>query len=153
MKRIVLFLLAFVTAASLSAPGHADDRTIYIRHDRGGDVGLYQIKAQVARELKLNVVIDGLCASACTLLVGLPKAQVCATGRARLHFHRARLARPMKNGRALLRRTNADILSSYPAGIRRWITRHGGLGDRMLKMEPADVARYLPPCPPAPMLF
>lgn len=145
-------MLAALAAVMVSSPGSGNDRTLYIRDDRGGDVGLYRVKAQVARELDLKVVIDGVCASACTLLAGLPASQVCATDRARLHFHRARLARPMKNGSAMLRRANAEILDSYPPGIRRWIGQRGGLADRILKMPPAEVARFLPPCPPAPPL-
>lgn len=138
--------------AGLTLPGTAADRTIHIRYDKGGDLRLYQIKAQVARELNLNVVIDGLCASACTVLIHLPRSQVCATGRAELHFHSARLAKPVNNGKALLRRANLELMHGYPSGIRNWIRRRGGLTDRLLKMKPADVRRYIRKCPAADLL-
>lgn len=151
-SRIATVIVALVLITALPGPSYGDDRTIHIRHDPGGDVGLYQVKAAVAKELKLNVVIDGVCASACTLLIGLPNSQVCVTGRARLHFHRARLARPMKAGHALVKKVNAEIFDSYPAGIRNWITKRGGLTDRMLKMRPAEVATFFQPCVSEPLI-
>lgn len=150
MGKAAAFILALALPAMLttvpSGRAHAGARTIHIRHDTGGDVALYRIKAQVARDLGIRVVIDGLCASACTLLTGVPHDQVCVTGRARLHFHRARLARPLEHGEALLRTVNDEMMDSYPPGIRDWIMRHGGLTERMLEMPPAEVARHFRPC-------
>ena len=142
------FMFATLVLASILAPkaGFADDRTIYISHDPGGDLGLYQVKAQVARELNLKVVIDGVCASACTLLIGLPSSQVCVTARARLHFHKARLKRPVANGRRLLRKANHMMLAAYPAGVQNWIARKGGLTNRMLKMESSEVLQFFRRC-------
>ncbi len=142
------FMIATVMMATMLMPGTgaADDRTIYVRYDPGGDLGLYQVKAQVAKELKLNVVIDGVCASACTLLINLPNSQLCVTERARLHFHRARLQKPIRNGRKILRDANRMMLASYPAGVRQWIAQRGGLTDRMLKMDSADVSRFFRRC-------
>ncbi len=137
-------IAAFV--ACLAVPAAASNNTIHIRHDTGGDLRLYQIKAQVAREMKLRVVIDGLCASACTVLVQLPRAQVCATPRARLGFHRAALVRPVTNGHALVHRANYRLIQSYPAGIRRWIDQRGGLTRRVLMMGSHDVQRFIRPC-------
>lgn len=133
-------------AILLPASAGADDRTIYISHDAGGDLGLYQVKAKVARELNLKVVIDGVCASACTMLIGLPSSQVCATDRARLHFHKARLAKTVANGRRVLSEANRMMLASYPSGVRRWIESHGGLTNRMLRMGSADVLRFMRRC-------
>ena len=142
------FMLAALVSASILSPkpSLADDRTIYISHDPGGDLGLYQVKAQVAREMNLKVVIDGVCASACTLLIGLPSSQVCVTDRARLHFHKARLKRQIANGRNILRKANHMMLASYPAGVQNWIQRNGGLTDRMLRMDSADVLRFFRRC-------
>ena len=139
-----LFVAAIMASLAASAP--AAERTIHIRHDTGGDLRLYQIKARVARELNLNVVIDGLCASACTVLIQLPRAQICATRRAELRFHRVRLAKPVRNGAALLRHANQELMRSYPPGIRNWINRRGGLTDRSLRMKPTEVARYIRTC-------
>jgi len=151
LGKAAAFILALALPAMLTAippeKAHAGARTIHIRHDTGGDVALYRIKAQVATDLGIRVVIDGLCASACTLLTGVPHDQVCVTGRARLHFHRARLARPLEHGVALLRTVNDEMMDSYPPGIRDWIRRHGGLTERMLEMPPAEVARHFRPCP------
>lgn len=152
MLRCVLSILIFLTALPAAAgPGYGNGRTIHIRHDTGGDLGLYMVKVAVVKELGLNVVIDGVCASACTLLTAVPPSQICVTRRARLHFHRARLARPVRGGAALVRTANEDMLNTYPAGIRAWIGRHGGLTDRMLRMGPQDVATFLPLCDSRPV--
>ncbi len=142
------FILPAMLAASILAPAasFAEDRTIYVRHDPGGDLGLYQVKAQVVRELNLKVVIDGVCASACTMLIGVPSTQVCVTKRAKLRFHRARLKKHVPNGRAILREANRMMLASYPAGVRNWIQQRGGLTDKMLTMESADVMRLFHKC-------
>ena len=147
VKRFVIWLATVGFAVSLAAPVVAENRTIHIRHDKGGDLVFYQIKAQVARDLKLNVVIDGLCASACTVLLHLPRSQVCATHRAELQFHRARLVRTVENGNSLLRKANSDMLNGYPPTIRNWIAKRGGLTDRLLKMKPAEVTRHIRTCP------
>ena len=137
-----------VVVVVLMAPGAsmADDQAIYVSHDPGGDLGFYKVKAQVARELKLKFAIDGLCASACTLLIGLPPSQVCVTGRARLYFHRARLKRRVANGRRLLWEANRMMFASYPVSVQNWIDQRGGLTDRMLRMGPADVLLFFRRC-------
>lgn len=143
LGRTAAFIIAL---AVLPALAQAGGRVIHIRHDTGGDVALYTIKAQVATDLGIKVMIDGLCASACTLLTSVPHEQICVTARARLHFHKARLAKPLERGATLLRQVNDEMLASYPPGIRKWIERHGGLSDRMLRMGPSEVARHFRPC-------
>lgn len=144
--RAAALTIALAVLALFQGQADAGGRVIHIRHDSGGDVALYRIKAKVATELGIRIVIDGLCASACTLLTGVPYGQVCVTDRARLHFHKARLAKPHERGETLLRVVNDEIFDSYPPGIRDWITRHGGLSDRMLRMGPSEVARHFQPC-------
>ena len=145
-------LLAIVISVCLIAVATASDETIYIRHDKGGDLAIYKIKAIVARELNLKIVIDGICASACTVLIGLPRDQVCATERAELQFHSARLARPRSDGQALVQRANINLMKSYPPGIRNWINRQGGLTNQLLKMKPREVLRFIRPCAEAPLV-
>lgn len=146
LARIFLSAVIFSTGIVADTSGYANDRTIHITHDSGGDLVLYEIKVQVARELKLKVIIDGVCASACTLFAGLPPSQICVTRRAQFHFHKAKLRKPIRNGRELLQKANRTMLASYSAGVRQWIKEHGGLSDTMLRMQPREVARYFRSC-------
>ena len=60
-----------------------------IAHDHGGVLSVYAAKLTACLLAKCHVVIAGLCASACTLALGLPPSEVCATPDAVLAFHTA----------------------------------------------------------------
>ena len=61
-----------------------------IAEDRGGQIGQYLQSFAMLRSSGENVVIDGNCLSACTLVLGLiPRSRICATPRARFGFHAA----------------------------------------------------------------
>src|ERR1700728_5268464 len=63
---------------------------VRISGDPGGEVSSYLQKYQEIRDSGQNVVIDGPCLSACTLLTGLiPRDRICVTPRAMLGFHAA----------------------------------------------------------------
>jgi hypothetical protein len=67
-------------------PSHA---AVRIADDRGGQIGRYT-KFQRLRLSGKSVVIDGLCASACTIVLGaVPHNKICVTSRAALGFHAA----------------------------------------------------------------
>ena len=87
--------------------GMATERQVVVQRDLGGDVGLYEIKVEVFRKLGFRVVIDGTCASACTLYTTLPPGQVCATDRAALKFHRFRMAKRSRNAAHVEQRETA----------------------------------------------
>ena len=62
--------------------------TVRIYDDRGGQIGEYLAKFQALRVSGEQVVIDGTCASACTMLLGtIPRNRICVTPRAVLEFH------------------------------------------------------------------
>jgi hypothetical protein len=62
-----------------------------ITFDPGGRLIEYIEKYYQWRSLEASVVIDGMCISACTLIVGILKPEkVCVTENARLAFHSAR---------------------------------------------------------------
>src|SRR5262249_25491842 len=55
------------------------------RDDFGGVLKSYDAKYRAIAERGENVVIDGDCASACTIILGIvPRTNVCVTARARL---------------------------------------------------------------------
>lgn len=119
---IVLLLAGFASA----------DAAIRIADDRGGRIGTYLDRFEALSRSGETVVIDGLCASACTLVLGtVAHDRICVTPRARLGFHAAWDMGP--RGRPV---TNIEatrlLLATYPAPVRRWIAQRGGLKRQMI---------------------
>ena len=89
--------------------------------------------------------IDGTCASACTLLLGvIPHNRICVTPRAVLAFHAAwdlslRGAQTNEPGTKYL-------WSHYPTHVRRWIARHGGLRSQTIYLGGRVLAALFPSC-------
>ncbi len=78
---------SLVLLLALTVPASADLR---ITRDLGGYVDQYKTKYARVRDASERVVIDGICNSACTLLLGMvPLSRVCVTPRASLGFHQA----------------------------------------------------------------
>jgi hypothetical protein len=64
--------------------------TVRISDDAGGEIGDYVAKYRALRSSGETVIIDGICASACTMLLGtIPRNRICVTPRAPLAFHSA----------------------------------------------------------------
>ena len=106
-----------------------------IAEDRGGQIGQYLQTFGAVRSSGERVVIDGNCLSACTLVLGLiPNDRICATHRARFGFHAAWM--PDENGRPVTSTMGTRALwNIYPASVRHWISRHGGLSRKMIFMQ------------------
>jgi hypothetical protein len=65
--------------------------TVRIANDTGGQIGPYLAKYRALKASGERVEIDGTCASACTMLLGIvPRNRICVTPRASLVFHSAR---------------------------------------------------------------
>ena len=103
--------------------------------DRGGNIGQYWTRYMAVRDSGEQVVIDGTCSSACTMVLGIvPTDRICVTQNAVLGFHAA--WRPGFLGLKVINSPATRTLwSFYPASIRRWITRNGGLGSAMLYLS------------------
>src|SRR6266511_3777444 len=70
-----------------ASPAVADYR---VTRDFGGEVESYKAKYQRIRDKGERVIIDGICNSACTLVLGIvPLNRICVTPRASLGFHQA----------------------------------------------------------------
>jgi len=133
-------------AAMLALGVTSASATMRIAEDRGGQIGHYlQTFAQV-RSSGERVIIDGNCLSACTLVLGLvPRARVCATPRARFGFHAAWM--PDSNGRPVTSPMGTQALwNIYPAHVRRWISRHGGLSRKMIYLQGRDLDGIVASC-------
>jgi hypothetical protein len=123
MKYVTGFLAAAVLILTVSEASSA----IRIANDRGGQIGPYVLKYQRLASSGESVIIDGLCASACTIVLGeLPPNRICVTSRATLGFHAA--WNYGSNGRTFTDpEATLMLYSTYPAPVRRWIARRGGL--------------------------
>jgi hypothetical protein len=110
-----------------------------ITDDRGGNIGAYWFRFNAVRDSNEQVIIDGTCSSACTLVLGIvPARRICVTNNAMFGFHAAWrpgfLGLPVINAPA-----TRTLLSFYPPAIRQWIARNGGLTDKMLYLSGRDL--------------
>lgn len=133
-------------AALLSAGAGSASATMRIAEDRGGQIGQYLQAFSMLRSTGEHVVIDGNCLSACTLVLGMiPRNHMCVTPRARFGFHAAWM--PDHNGQPVTSSNGTRALwNIYPASVRRWIARHGGLSRRMIYLQGRDLAAIVPSC-------
>jgi hypothetical protein len=92
------------------------------------------------------VIVDGPCLSACTVLLGtIPKDRICVTGRAAFGFHAAWV--PAGRGRQAPSALGDRMLwANYPAPVREWITRHGGLSKRIIYLRGRELTSLYPAC-------
>jgi hypothetical protein len=93
-----------------------------------------------------RVVIDGPCLSACTLVLStVPNERICVTRRAILGFHAARSID--RRGRLCAEPEASElVLETYPAPVRSWIRRRGGLTSRLLLLRGRELAAIYPSC-------
>jgi hypothetical protein len=117
-----------------------------ISEDRGGQIGQYMRTFGMVRSTGEQVIIDGNCLSACTMVLGLvPRDRICATNRARLGFHAAWM--PDAAGRPITSPMGTQALwEVYPASVRSWISRNGGLSRKMIFLQGHALASIVPMC-------
>ena len=120
---------------------------VRIQHDLGGQIGDYLKKYAAVRHSGERVVVDGRCASACTLALGvIPHDRICVTDNAVLAFHAA--WEPLEDGRTVTHRAGTALLMSiYPPTIRAWIKHHGGLSRDTILLQGRELAALYPRCP------
>ncbi len=148
--RVPVLFTAAVAATLISSP--AAQATIRITGDPGGLIAEYTQRFLQARASGEPVVIDGACLSACTLAIAmLPRQQVCMTPRAVLGFHAAWRPTP-DGGKATSSMATQAMWDLYPADVRGWITRHGGLTPRMIFLRGRELAAMVPSCGGGPVL-
>jgi hypothetical protein len=141
--KFTMELLAAILLLAAVGVSHAEVR---IADDPGGRIGTYVDKYQDLRTSGETVIIDGLCASACTMVLSaVPHDRICVTSHAILGFHAAWDAGA--NGREI---TNHDatqaLFSMYPPRVRRWITARGGLTSQMIYLSGKQLMSMYRPC-------
>jgi len=128
MKFMTGFLASILLILNMSNANSA----VRITDDRGGRIGNYISKYQRLAQAGESVIIDGLCASACTIVLSaLPHNKICVTSRALLGFHAA--WNYGHNGQTFTdHEATLMLYSTYPKPVRRWIARQGGLKPDMM---------------------
>jgi hypothetical protein len=136
-------LIAATLCTLARSPARAEIR---ILGSAGGQVGTFLDLFEKVRDSGERVVIDGPCLSACTLVLSMvPNSRICVTHRAVLGFHAARSMD--KRGRMYAEpQASALVLEAYPAGVRNWIIRRGGLTSRLLLLRGRELAALYPTC-------
>jgi hypothetical protein len=149
--RLAHFFLSVACAASLIAAAPTSAVADYrIRKDYGGFIDQYKLKYAAIRDRGERVIIDGVCNSACTLVLGIvPLNRICVTPRASLGFHTAYFDKAFTAG---IRVTNywatADMLAYYPEKVKEWLNRRGGLTAEMKTMNNGpELWAVVAPCP------
>ena len=142
MKFLTGLLAAILLLAGMGV-GHA---VVRIADDRGGRIGTYVDKYQDLRNSGQAVIIDGLCASACTIVLGaIPSNRICVTSHATLGFHAAWDFGA--NGRTVTNPEATQMLySMYPRQVRRWIAQRGGLTPHMIFLRGKQLQAMYRPC-------
>jgi hypothetical protein len=136
-------LLAALLSLATIAPASAELR---IHGSPGGVIGDYLRLFMLAKELGQNVVIDGPCLSACTLVLSvMPRNRVCATRRAVLGFHAAWT--PDEEGQVLTHPGATRLMfATYPKAVRDWIRRRGGLSRETILLRGRELAAMVRSC-------
>jgi hypothetical protein len=144
MRQLVIALVALWSSAAADA---ADYR---ITRDYGGLIDQYKAKYLALREHGDRVVIDGICNSACTLVLGIvPLNRICVTPKASLGFHEAYFDKSWTLGiRVTSYAGTSELISYYPQPVRNWIVQHGGLTAEMKHVTNGpELWALVDPCP------
>ena len=131
----------------VASPARAD---LHITRDHGGYVEEYKAKYKRIRERKERVIIDGICNSACTLVLGIvPLNHICVTPKASLGFHQAYYDKRWTAGLRVTSIAGTDeLMSYYPPSVKDWIARQGGLSAQMKKVfNGTELWAIVDPCP------
>jgi hypothetical protein len=140
------FATVLLAAALLLVGVRASSAAVRIADDRGGKIGTYLDKYQSLRTSGETVIVDGYCASACTIVLGIvPRDRICVTSRANFGFHAAYDLDA--NGREV---TNSGatrtLYSMYPSLVRRWIAARGGLKPQLIFLRGEELMSMYRPC-------
>jgi len=93
---------------------------VYIYHDTGGYMADYEHRVRYYRAARINVSIEGMCMSGCTMFIDLARdGLVCATDDAEFYFHQARV------GDEIDIKNSNKLLSYYPDKLQEILKKRG----------------------------
>jgi hypothetical protein len=141
--KVLMGLLAAILLLASAGTSHA---LVRIANDPGGQIGPYLERYERLRASGQTIMIDGLCASACTIVLGtVPNDKICVTPNANLAFHAAwdfgARGRTITNPAA-----TRMLYSMYPSQVRHWIANRGGLSPRMIFLRGRQLEAMYRPC-------
>jgi hypothetical protein len=137
---------AIITLILLLVPLAAARADLRIVSSPGGEVGSHLRLFTAVRQSGQRVIIDGPCLSACTLVLStIPQDRICVTERAVLGFHAARWVDQQGRQYAAPEETRL-VTATYPAGVRAWIKRNGGLTQKPIFLRGRQLAALYPQC-------
>jgi hypothetical protein len=142
MRVVAAILLILWTSAA--------DAEYRITRDHGGLVEDYKARYSEIRDRGERVIIDGICNSACTLVLGIvPLNRICVTPKASLGFHQAYFDKAWTLGFKIISDAGtADLMSYYPKPVKDWIDRNGGLTPEMKRVRNGpELWAMINPCP------
>jgi hypothetical protein len=136
-----LFLIGALALAPITS--HAQDVTgsarlevsgdVWITYDPGGEIAQHVSSFAALERSGARVVIDGLCESACTLILGIiPSNRLCVTPRARFGFHAAWRLDDDRGQIINSSDSTKFLIDTYSEPLRNWIEKNGGLTSRMI---------------------
>ncbi|MGD9845913.1 MAG: hypothetical protein AB7O60_19050 [Variibacter sp.] len=133
---LAVFSLAAFSLSGWASPASA---TVRIEASAGGRIGDYLALFAAVRQSGENVVIDGPCLSACTLVLSVvPRSRICVTRRAILGFHAAWT--PGRRGKEITHAGGTRLMyATYPGPVKAWIRRHGGLTRKTLLLHGSEL--------------
>jgi hypothetical protein len=145
LRRLLAVTVTLAQIAYVALPGGAA-ATVRIADDRGGNIGEYWSRFTALRDAKEQVIIDGICSSACTMVLGLvPRDRICVTDNASLGFHAA--YRPGFLGLRIVNEpATRTLMSIYPDAVRQWLARNGGLGTETIYLSGAELFALFRKC-------
>jgi hypothetical protein len=120
------------------------DQPAIIRFDPGGVVEDYMARERSFELKGKKIVIDGRCASACTLYTRSP--DLCVTSRAAFYFHEAADGKDADHLVGRDPEVTASMMSFYPQRISDWIKSKGGLRRHMLVLRGREMLSYFKLC-------
>jgi hypothetical protein len=138
--------IAMIGAVISALAGSEASALTRIQDDVGGRIGEYVENFAALRDSGDQVMIDGACLSACTMVLGLiPRDRICVTERALLGFHAAWLPGPQ--GRPVHSTIGTQTLwEVYPQHVRKWLVRRGGLQKKMIFLRGRELSAMYPGC-------
>ena len=140
-------IVCLIVALLWCSPAFADLR---VTRDFGGFVEEYKTKYTKVRDRKERVIIDGICNSACTLVLGIvPLNRICATPRASMGFHQAYYDKRWTAGLRVTSVAGTDeLMSYYPPTVKAWLAKKGGLTADMKRVfNGPELWAIIDPCP------
>ncbi len=147
LPRRITLTVVFVVVVSALFSVFTAQADVRILSSRGGAVDAYLAAFARVRQSGERVVIDGPCLSACTLVLStIPRNRICITRPAVLGFHAPRWYYPRTGQTMRASEATRTVTASYPAAVRTWIKKRGGLTQKVIYLRGKELAALYPRC-------